>query len=39
MELLLNSLKKELEEPPSMNYDEVAPYLVDDDIEFYEEED
>jgi hypothetical protein len=39
MELLVRSLKEELKEPPSMNYEEVAPYLVDDDIEFYEEED
>jgi hypothetical protein len=39
MELLVRSLKQELQEPPSMNYEEVVPYLVDNDIEFYEEED
>jgi hypothetical protein len=39
MELLVNSLKQELQEPVHMNYEEVAPYLIDDDIEFYEEED
>jgi len=39
MELLVRSLKQEIQEPLSMNYGEVAPYLVDDDIEFYEEED
>jgi hypothetical protein len=39
MELLVRSLKQEMQEPSNMNYEEVAPYLVDDDIEFYEEED
>ena len=39
MELLIHSLKEELQEPLNMKYEEVAPYLVDDDIEFYEEED
>jgi len=39
MELLVRSLKQELEDPPSISYEEVSPYLVDDDIEFYEEED
>ena len=39
MELLVRSLKEELKDPPSLSYDEVCPYLVDDDIEFYEEED
>jgi len=38
MELLVRSLKEELQEPPNINYDEVVPYLMDDDIEFYEEE-
>jgi len=39
MELLVRALKEELQEPLNMNYEEVAPYLMDDDIEFYEEED
>jgi len=39
MELLLRSLKEELQEPLKMNYEEIAPYLADKDIEFYEEED
>lgn len=39
MELLVRSLKQEMQEPSNMNYEEVAPYLIDDDIEFYEEED
>ncbi len=39
MELLVRSLKEELQEPTNINYNEVAPYLIDDDIEFYEEED
>lgn len=39
MELLVRSLKEEIQEPSNMNYEEVAPYLIDDDIEFYEEED
>ena len=39
MELLVRSLKEELQEPSNMNYEEVAAYLLDDDIEFYEEED
>ena len=38
IELLVRSLKEELKEPLSVNYNEVAPYLMDDDIEFYEEE-
>lgn len=40
LEMLLNELKDEVY--PEVNpykYEEVAPYLVDDDIEFYEEED
>jgi hypothetical protein len=39
MELLVRSLKEELQESSNINYEEVAPYLMDDDIEFYEEED
>jgi hypothetical protein len=39
MELLVRTLKEELQEPSNMTYEEVAPYLIDDDIEFYEEED
>ena len=39
IELLVRSLKQELQEPSNINYEEVAPYLMDDDIEFYEEED
>ena len=39
MELLVRSLKEELKDSPSISYEEVSPYLVDDDIEFYEEED
>ena len=39
MELLVRTLKEELQEPSNINYEEVAPYLMDDDIEFYEEED
>lgn len=36
MELLVRSLKQELQEPSNINYEEVAPYLMDNDIEFYE---
>jgi hypothetical protein len=41
MELLLQSLKKEIEEPPEYVYEEIAPYIQDedDDIEYYSEED
>ena len=39
MELLVLSLKQELQEPSNINYEEIAPYLMDQDIEFYEEED
>jgi hypothetical protein len=28
-----------MQEPSNMNYEEVAPYLMDKDVEFYEEED
>jgi uncharacterized LabA/DUF88 family protein len=39
MELLIRSLKEEMREFPDVKYEEVAPYLMDQDIEFYEEED
>jgi hypothetical protein len=39
MELLVRSLKEELQEFSDMNYEEITPYLMDQDIEFYEEED
>ena len=39
MELLVLSLKQELQEPSNINYEEITPYLMDQDIEFYEEED
>jgi len=39
MELLVLSLKQELQEESQVNYEEITPYLMDQDIEFYEEDD
>jgi hypothetical protein len=40
MELLVQSLKEELEEPSEYVYEEIAPYIEDgDDIEYYSEDD
>jgi hypothetical protein len=35
MELLIGSLKKELEEPPDHNYEEIVSYIEDDVDEYY----
>ena len=39
MELLVLSLKQELQEESQVNHEEITPYLMDQDIEFYEEDD
>jgi hypothetical protein len=38
MELLVQSLKEEIEEPCDYEYEEIAPYIEDDDIEYYTED-
>ena len=38
MELLLGSLKKELEEPSNHNYEEIISYIEDDVDEYYVED-
>jgi len=38
MELLIGSLKKELEEPPDHNYEEIFSYIEDDVDEYYVED-
>lgn len=37
MELLVQGLKKELEEPVQMNYEEIVPYIEDEVDEYYNE--
>jgi hypothetical protein len=38
MELLVQSLKSELEEQPDYNYEEIVSYIEDDIDEYYVEE-
>lgn len=38
LELLVNSLKEEICEPPSYKYEEIASYIEDDVDEYYVEE-
>jgi hypothetical protein len=37
MELLVQGLKKELNEPLELEYEEIAPYIEDDVDEYYVE--
>jgi hypothetical protein len=38
LELLVRSLKEEIEEPSNYRYEEIAPYIEDDVDEYYTEE-
>lgn len=35
LELLVQCLKEEIKDTPQMNYEEVAPYIEDDDVDEY----
>lgn len=39
LELLVESLKSEIEEKPEYTYEEIVPYIEDDVDEYYSEED
>ena len=40
MELLIQSLKEEISDPVSYNYEEISQYITEDDVdEYYSEED
>lgn len=38
LELLVQSLKEEIQEPPNHTYEEIASYIEDDDLEYYSED-
>jgi hypothetical protein len=38
LELLVQSLKEEIQEPSNYSYEEIASYIEDDDLEYYDEE-
>ena len=37
LELLVQSLKEEIQDTSNYSYEEIAPYIEDDDLEYYDE--